>query len=124
MAEAIVFMRPGNDIPCTATAAVSGKRCVNISGDQQTDGTVSVATAAAAGLILGVAAFDAAIGGKVTVIAGAGTVVPIVAEAAIAAGAEVQVGAAGGVITKAAGVAIGRALTGAANAADAKIRLY
>lgn len=124
MPEAVVYKRPGDDLTGTPTAPVTGKRMVNISGDLQADGTLSIAPAAAAGLALGVAAHDGAIGAKVPIIAGTGTIVPVIAEGAIAAGAEVEVGAAAGVRTKAAGVAVGRVITSAADGGDARVRLY
>ena len=72
----------------------------------------------------GVAGNDAAVGGLVRVVRGASRVVRVTAAGAIAAGAEVQVGAGGAVSTKAAGVAVGYAVTGAADATDAEISLY
>ena len=75
-----------------------------------------------AGKVLGVAAFDAAVGAQVSVI-GEG-VVPVTAGAAITAGAEVEVGTGGKAITLASGKAVGRALTTAANNADVYVRLY
>lgn len=73
-------------------------------------------TAAAGAAALGVAKADAKAGENVGVdIQGA---IDMRAGAAIAAGAEVQVGANGLPITKAAGLAVGRALTAAANPGD------
>lgn len=127
--ECIPFYRPGADITGEATAAVTGKRCLAISGDAPADGGISVAHAAAAGRIVGVAVHDAAVGAKVPVILGPGHVVPITTSAIVAAFAEVEVGANGTVIpvdrvARPNSVAIGYALTGAANGADAKIKLY
>ena len=53
-----------------------------------------------------------------------GMIVPVVAGAAITAGQEVEVGAAGKAIPLASGKAAGMAMSGAANAADAQIKLY
>lgn len=115
------FNRPGQDVTGHATAAVTGKRCVAISGDRE-GGNIAVAHATAAGRIFGVAAFDAALDAKVPVIRGG--IVPILAGAAIAAFEEVEVGVAGRVIPLAAGVAVGFAVTAAANDTDAQICLY
>ncbi|SKH28710.1 Uncharacterised protein [Mycobacteroides abscessus subsp. massiliense] len=68
------------------------------------------------------AAADAAVGQLVRVARGG--VVKVTATGAIAAGAEVQVGANGTVTTKAAGIAVGYAVTGAADTFDAQIALY
>jgi hypothetical protein len=113
---------PGRDITAQASAAVTGKRFVAISGNRTAGGNLAVAPAAAAGRVFGVAATDAAIGGLVRV-ARAG-VVRVVAAGAIAAFAEVQVGANGTAATLAAGKAVGFAITAAADAADAEIALY
>ena len=67
---------------------------------------------------------DAAVGELVRVVRGGGRVVRVTASGGIAAGAEVQVGANGTAATKAAGVAVGYAITGAADAADAEISLH
>jgi hypothetical protein len=104
-----------------ATAAVTGKRFLKISGN----GTLpnpSVAPATAAVRAFGVAAFDAAVGESVSVLKKG--VVPVTAGAAITADVEVEVGAAGVVIPKAAGVAVGKAVFDAANGAPAYIDLY
>ncbi|ORW02481.1 capsid cement protein [Mycobacterium kyorinense] len=115
---------PGATITGQATAAVTAKRFLAISGDRTAGGNISVAPAAAAGRTCGVAGNDAAVGELVRVVRGGGRVVRVTAAGAIAAGAEVQVGANGMAATKAAGVAVGYAITGAADAADAEISLY
>ncbi|BBY95180.1 hypothetical protein MGALJ_48490 [Mycobacterium gallinarum] len=115
---------PGATITGQATAAVTAKRFLAISGDRTAGGNISVAPAAAAGRTCGVAGNDAAVGELVRVVRGGGRVVRVTASGAIAAGAEVQVGANGMAATKAAGVAVGYAITGAADAADAEISLY
>lgn len=122
--ECIPFKEPGARVTGQATAAVTGKRFLAITGNAQTDGTLSVAHAAAGARIVGVAAYDAAIGAKVGVIRGSKIVVPVTAGAAIAAGSEVEVGATGQAITKAAGVAVGYVETGVASGADARVCLY
>lgn len=122
---AIPFYEPGHDLTGKATGAVTGKRCVTITGNQNPDGTIPTAHAAAGARIAGVADRDAAVGKTHGIIRGPGRVVPILAEAAIAAFQEVQVGANGQVTPLVAGgVAIGYALTAAAINTDAKIHLY
>ena len=124
--ECIPLYQPGKHLTATvAGAAVTGKTFVDISGatlNPATGALISVATATAAGKILGVAAFDAGLAARLSVI-GEG-VVPVTAGAAITAGAEVEVGASGKAITLASGKAVGRALTTAANNADVYVRLY
>lgn len=123
--ECIPFYEDGDDISGICTAAVTGKRCVKISGDRSGGGgNVSIAHADAAGRIFGVSGYDGAIGDIVNVKRGSKIVVPILAGAAIAAFDEVEVGAAGVVVPLAAGVAIGYAITGTADATDAQISLY
>jgi Uncharacterized conserved protein (DUF2190) len=112
---------PGRDITAQASAAVTAKTLVKVSGNR-TGGNVAVATADAGGRVFGVAATDAPIGGLVRVARGG--VVKIVAAGAIAAFAEVQSATGGKVATKSTGVAIGQAITGAADAVDAEIALY
>lgn len=114
---------PGADITGHATAAVTGKRFLAITGNR-TDGNISVAHATAAGRTCGVSKYDAASGKKVGVMRGNSRVVHVTAEAAIAAFAEVQVGANGQAITKSAGIAVGYALTAATLGGDAEISLY
>lgn len=135
------FYRPGADITAVATAAVTGKRCVKISGNRQASpglagssattvgtGNVSVAHADAGGRIFGVTKYDAAPtdvnAGQVGIIRGPGNVVPITCTANITAFQEVEVTTDGQVGPLAAGVAIGYALTAAASGTDAQISLY
>ena len=123
--ECIPLYQPGKHITTAVATAVTGKTFVDISGatlNPATGALISVAPATAAGKVLGVAAFDAAVGAQVPVI-GEG-VVPVTAGAAITAGAEVEVGAGCKAITLASGKAVGRALTTAANNADVYVRLY
>lgn len=112
---------PGRDVTGVATAAVTARRFVAISGDRS-GGNVSVATATAAGRIFGVAATDAAQGGLVAVARDG--VVKVTASATIAAGAEVEVASGGKAVTHSTGVPVGYAITGAAKDADAEIALY
>lgn len=78
--------------------------------------TAAGAVATAAGNAVGFAMQATASGGRCPVIA-LGTAIGV-AGAAIAQGALVEVGATGNIVTKAAGIAIGRALTAAAGAGD------
>ncbi|HEU5046147.1 MAG TPA: capsid cement protein [Nocardioidaceae bacterium] len=123
--DAIPFFDDGDELTCTAPAGVSGKTFVKISGDKQDDGTYTIATAAAGDRALGVAAWDAAAGKRVTVqTIDSGLVMPVVASGALAADDPVAVAAGGLAIKAAAGaLAVGYALTSAADGADAEIKL-
>lgn len=123
MAECIPFKQPGADVTAQATAAVTGKRFVGISGDILPDGSLRVAHAAAASRAIGVAKYDAASGAKVGVYRGARMVVPVTAGANITAGQAVEVGANGQAVPLAAGVAVGYAETAATSGQDARICL-
>lgn len=118
----IPFMEPGQTLTAQASAAVTGKRLVNISGNRTTDGNYLVAHATAAGRCIGVASYDAAVGEKVGVLAEG--ILPVVTGGIIAAGAEVEVGTAGVAVTRATGIPVGVCLDGAASGADARVRLY
>ena len=129
--EAIYFWTPGKNLPCHAGAAITGKLLVVISANRQSgpglsataEGGNYVISQAGAGVkALGVAAHDAAIGTKVSVLRGG--VIPVRAGAAIAAFQEVESNANGEVIPKASGVAVGFAMTGAGSGADAEIMFY
>lgn len=133
--EAIPFYEDGERITGSASAAVTGKRFVKISGDIQgalspglttatSGGNVVVALATAAGRVFGVASHDAAIGQKVTVLASPGMVVPVTAVGAISAFGEVEVGATGKATALASGVAVGVVLADAADGEDAMVKLY
>lgn len=125
--ESIPLYRPGADITCQTTAAVTGKTFVKITGpvDPANGTLLRVATADAAGNSYGVAAYDAASGARVAVIAGPGHVVPITCTGAIAAGAEVEVGSGGRAAPLGSGKARGLALstTTAANT-DVFVEIY
>lgn len=129
--DCVPLYEPGARITARASAAVTGKRLVKISGNRTSGpglsstsegGTYQVATADAAGRAFGVAAHDAPIDGHVTIIKGG--VVPVYATAAVAAFQEVEVGAGGSVVPLATGRAVGVALTAAAINTDAEIELY
>lgn len=124
--ESIPVFRPGGDLTATASGAVTGKTFVNITaGYTLATGVIpTVATAAAAGLTLGVAAYDAASGARVAVIAGPGTITPVTAGGTIAVGAEVEVGASGQAVTIASGKARGRAMSAGTSGSDVLIQLY
>jgi Uncharacterized conserved protein (DUF2190) len=115
---------PGDNVSGEATATITAKTFLAISGNRTSGGNIAVAPATAAGRIVGVARSDAASGEVVTIARGGGRVVRVTAGGTIAAFAEVEVGSAGKAVTKASGVAVGYALTGATNGTDAEISLY
>ncbi len=127
--ELIPFKEHAGRLTCTPSAAVIGKRFVSISGDRRADGTYTVAPSAAGARALGVAAWDAGVGARVTVVTtDTGDIVPVTAGAALVAGASVvsdatgqavaAAGAAGAVVP-----ALGVVMTGCAAGADAQIKL-
>lgn len=127
--ELIPFKEHADRLTCTPSAAVTGKRFVVISGDRNADGTYTIAPSAAGGKAIGVAAWDAGVGVRVTVVTrDSGDIVPVTAGGALAAGqsvvsdatgqAVVAAGAAGAVVH-----ALGIVMTGAAAGADAQIKL-
>lgn len=125
--ENLGVYEPGQNITGHCTAAVTGKRFLKISGNRQTadaSNNVSVAHADAAGRVCGVSDQDAASGKKVGIHRGGGRVTFVTADGAIAAFAQVEVGTAGKAKTLGAGVAVGYAVTAAADGADAEISLY
>lgn len=124
--ECIPFFDEGDQITGTATAAVTGKRFVAISGNRQADGTISIAPPAAGGRVFGVAEQDAAVGRRVGIIRERGSIVPVTAPgAAIVAFGEVEVDVTGGVIPHAAGVAVGYVVDACpGGGADAMVSLY
>jgi hypothetical protein len=124
--ECTPLFRPGADVTCLTTGAVTGSTFVDISAtrDASTEGLIKVATATAAGLSFGVAAYDAASGARVPVIRGKGSIVPVTAGGTIAFGAEVEVGTGGKAVTIASGKARGRAVEAGTNNNDVMIELY
>ncbi|TSD48578.1 hypothetical protein FFI94_022200 [Rhodococcus sp. KBS0724] len=124
--ECIPFYSPGLDLTVQTTTAVKGKTFLNINGalDPAAGTLAKATTAAAAGLVIGVASRDAASGARVPVIRGPGRIVPVTAGGAIAAGAEVEVGAGGKAVTLAAGKAVGRAWSAGVNNGDVAVSLY
>jgi hypothetical protein len=136
--DCIPFKRPGLDVTGQAEGAITGKRCVQISGARTSGpglaataegsnyvvGIPSTTGAAGAGKrIFGVAKYDAADGAKVGVIRG-NAIVPITAGGTIAAGAEVEVAADGRVIALAAGIAVGVACGAGTAGNDVEVALY
>jgi hypothetical protein len=124
--DAIPFFEDGDELTCTATAAITGKTFVVISGDVQADGTLSVAPCGDNGRAFGVAMWDAAIGKRVTVHRIEGhNIMPVTTTAvAIAANALVASAAGGQARAAVAGEhALGRAVTGAAASADVQVAL-
>jgi len=114
-------------VTCRTTAAVTGKRFVDISGAANaTDGTlIGVAHATAAGNAFGVAARDTASGARVSVEHRPGAILPVTCSAAITAGAEVEVATGGKAAPRNAGVAVGRAITTTSAAdTDVFVELY
>jgi hypothetical protein len=116
-------------LTCAVTAAVSAGHFVAPSGNFQAGPLLDVSTPSAplsggnliqvahcgAGLkALGVAAWDCAASGDVLSVYGGG-VVPVVSSGAIAAGAEVESNATGVAIARATGIALGLAVSAAAN---------
>jgi hypothetical protein len=110
MADYTPVYLPGKAMTLTASAAITGGQLVEVSGS----GTVAPTTASAtpSAKVVGVAAFDAASGARVTVYA-RGTVHESTANAAITAGDQVASGAVAGTV-KALAVAAG-ATTGDIN---------
>lgn len=121
--ENVGVYEPGRDISGRASAAVTGKRFLKISGDRS-GGNISVAHADAGGRICGVSKYDAAAGAIVGVARGNSRVTYVTAAANIAAFAEVEVGANAEAQTKDTGIAVGYAVTSATAGNDAQISLY
>lgn len=119
MADMIPFHFPAETLTCHASAAVIGRRFVNVSGAPTDDcPTVAHATTADA---LGVAAQDAALGEKVTVFTCGH--LQVEAGGAITAGARVSVDASGRAIAATGGATttvafVGKATRAAAAAGD------
>lgn len=108
MAEHTPKFFPGEEVTYRASAAVTGGRLVEITGDE----TVAHA-AAKSPKVVGVAAFDAASGDLVTVRSVG--VHPLTAGAAVAAGALVEAAANGGVQTNTDGPVVGVAVAAASD---------
>ncbi len=125
--ECLPLFDPGSALTATASAAVTGKRFVGVTGalNAATGVLPTVAHATAATRALGVAVRDTASGARLTVETRPGSVVPVTCAAAITAGAEVEVGSTGRATTLAAGKPVGQALsTTTAADTDVFVRLY
>jgi hypothetical protein len=145
--ESIPFKEPGSALTIKATAAITGKRFVKLTGNRTGGGAGGLSSDLAnvyqggpcdtiGERALGVAKYDAANGSLVGVHSQPGIIVPVTAGATLAAGDLVMTDAAGKAIpfvqdvTPAAGAAaatkraLGLALTGAAANADAEIKLF
>ncbi|MDQ1174176.1 hypothetical protein QE430_002483 [Microbacterium testaceum] len=124
--ESIPLYRPGNDLTATASAAIVGKTFVDVTGgvNVATGAPITVTTATAAGLTVGVASRDTASGAKLHVLRGKGSVVPVTAGGNIAVGNEVEVGASGRAVVLASGKARGRAWSAGTSGNDVFIELY
>lgn len=119
----ISVYEPGQDISGRASAAITGKRFLKISGNRN-NGNVAVAHADAAGRTCGVSGRDTASGKLVNVLRGKDRVTFVTAGANLTAFQEVEVGAGGVAVVKASGVAVGYAVTAATSGGDAEISLY
>ncbi|BCZ24853.1 capsid cement protein [Mycobacterium senriense] len=110
-------------ITAQATANVTERHFVSISGNRAVGGNLAVAPSAAGDRPFGVAAYSAPAGQLVLVARGG--VVKVIAAGAIAAGAAVQVGT-GGAVSTASGTnpVVGVAVNGAADGGIAEIALY
>jgi hypothetical protein len=93
MAEYLPLYEPGKAFTSQASGTITGGQVVFVSGS----GTVAAATTAA-NVIIGVAAFDAVSGDKVTVF-GRGTIHRLLASGTVTAADAVEAAAAGAVAT-------------------------
>lgn len=116
MAEYLPVNTPGQALVFTASAAITGGQLLSVSGND----TVAPSAAAATSWI-GVAAFDAVTGDRVTVYAGG--VQELTASGAIPAGALVA-SAAGGAVTAAGETPAAGAIVGVAVSTAASNRVH
>lgn len=93
---AVPFWDEGNTITCHASAAITGKRIVSVSG-ARVDGNPRVSHQVGSATVrgLGVSAYDAASGAKVSVYTAPGIVMPITVTGAVTAGADLYAAADG-----------------------------
>lgn len=127
MANECIPLHEVGPVTAQATAAVTGKRFVSVSGAANpSTGALTGVTHTGAGLrALGVAARDAASGARLPVELRPGTIVPVTCSAAVAAGAEVEAAAGGKAVTKTSGVALGLAVsTTSAADTDVFVKLF
>ncbi len=128
--DCIPIYRPGEDVTGRASAAITGKRFLKISGNRTSGpglsataegGLYQVAPCDAASHPVGVAKYDAASGKNVGIISTG--VVPVTCGATITAGQAVQSDATGQAIPLAAGVKAGVAMSAGVTASDVEIKL-
>lgn len=123
---AVPFWDEGNTITCHASAAVTGKRFVTISG-ARVEGNPRVAHAAGTSTTkaLGVSGYDTPSGGKVSVYAAPGLVMPVTQAAGVAAtaGQLAYSDATGAATNVATGLVVGTYLDDVAAGGEAVIRL-
>lgn len=128
------FYEPGDNITGHTTTAVLAGRFAELKG-RQSGGSPGLSSSANGGNYLttypaagkkadGVYLTNAAQGTKTTVRGAPGAVFPVTTGGVIADGDEVEVGAAGVAIKLATGIAVGKAMVGAASGGTAEIRLY
>ena len=135
--DLVPFYEDGDELPCVVTAAVTGCKAVQITaartsgpglsstseGSRYQVGHPNASGAAGAGkAVLGIASWDTALNGPVTV--KRGSVLPVFCSANITHGQEVEVAADGSVIPLNTGKAIGMALNDATNGNLAEILMY
>lgn len=120
MADYVPVFKPGEDLTMTAGGTITGGQLVSVSA-----ANTVIATAAATGAWLGVATTDATSGQKVGITSGG--VQELTASGAIAAGDVLIPASAGRVAAIGAGTTysqvVGIALTAAADAAKARVRM-
>lgn len=131
--DCTAFYRPGQDITCQASAALTGCQLVQISGNRtggpllSTDlkNVYQVGLTVQGGRAFGVAGYDVANGGLVPVKREG--ILPVKTGGVIAAAAEVEATAAGLIITASATATrriVGQVLTGAASGGLAEFELF
>jgi Uncharacterized conserved protein (DUF2190) len=114
---------PGREITGAATATVTERQFVAVSGNRSAGGNVSVAPAAAGARALGAACWNASSGQLVRIARGG--VLKVIAGGAITAGDPIAVGAGGTAVTATGtAVVVGHAINGAANGAVAEVAFY
>jgi hypothetical protein len=129
--EGMAFKRPGEDLTFKATAAVTGKRFVKVSGNRTGGGAGGLSTdlanvyqmqqSGAGEQAVGVSKYDVAngsLGGCYT----AG-IVSVTAGATLTAGQAVESSATGAAVPLSTGVKLGVVMTGCASAGEAEILL-
>jgi hypothetical protein len=130
--ECTPFYEPGRAITATADAALTGCRFCAITANRESGPGLSstgegsnyvVGKPTTKSRVFGVLAFDVASGDKVTVWTG-GYIVPVYTAGAIARFDEVQINGEGEVVTRSDGIAVGVAMTAAANDTYAEIMIY